>query len=74
MLWTQVCTYRQSGEESLTAFVFAADIAKGVKGARDWDNRMSDARRRTDWEEMFSLAMDACGERGALNGSVERDV
>ena len=25
-------------------------------------------------EEMFSLAMDACGERGALNGSVERDV
>jgi len=36
----------------------AADIAKGVKGARDWDNRMSDARRRTDWEEMFSLAID----------------
>ena len=36
----------------------AADIAKGIPGARDWDNRMSDARRRTDWEEMFSLAMD----------------
>ena len=31
MLWTQVCTYRQSGEESLTAFVFAADIAKGSR-------------------------------------------
>lgn len=36
----------------------AADIAKGVPGARDWDNKMSDARRRVDWEEMFSLAMD----------------
>ena len=31
----------------------AADIAKGVPGARDRDNRMSDARRRMDWEEMF---------------------
>lgn len=36
----------------------AADIAKGIPGARDWDNRMSDARRRFDWEEMFDLALD----------------
>lgn len=36
----------------------AADIVKGVPGARDRDNRMSDARRRVDWEEMFSLAID----------------
>lgn len=36
----------------------AADIAKGIPGARNWDNKMSDARRRLDWEEMFSLAMD----------------
>ncbi len=36
----------------------AADIAKGVKGAREQDNKMSDARRRLDWEEMFSLAID----------------
>jgi phosphomethylpyrimidine synthase len=36
----------------------AADIAKGIKGARDIDNKMSDARRRIDWEEMFSLAID----------------
>lgn len=37
----------------------AADIAKGVKGARDWDNKMADARRRIDWEEMFELALDS---------------
>ena len=36
----------------------AADIAKGIPGARDRDNRMSDARRRMDWEEQFSLAID----------------
>ena len=36
----------------------AADIAKGIKGARDIDNKMSDARRRVDWEEMFSYAID----------------
>ena len=36
----------------------AADIAKGVRGAMDWDRKMSAARKRLDWEEMFSLAMD----------------
>ena len=36
----------------------AADIAKGVPGARDADNRMSDARRRVDWEGMFAEALD----------------
>lgn len=36
----------------------AADIAKGVKGARDWDNEMSKARADIDWEKMFDLAID----------------
>jgi phosphomethylpyrimidine synthase len=36
----------------------AADIAKGIPGAREQDNKMSDARRRIDWEEMFSHAID----------------
>jgi len=36
----------------------AADIAKGIPNARDIDNKMSDARRRIDWEEMFSYAID----------------
>ena len=36
----------------------AADIAKGIPRARDIDNKMSDARRRIDWEEMFSHAID----------------
>lgn len=36
----------------------AADIAKGIPNARDWDNKMSDARRKIDWDAMFELAID----------------
>ena len=36
----------------------AADIAKGVKGAKDWDRAMSTARKKLDWEEMFDIAID----------------
>jgi phosphomethylpyrimidine synthase len=36
----------------------AADIAKGIKGARDWDKQMSQARAELDWEKMFALALD----------------
>lgn len=36
----------------------AADIAKGVKGAREIDNKMSDARHKVDYEEMFKYAID----------------
>ena len=36
----------------------AADIVKGIKGAREWDNEMSQARRDLDWNKMFDLAID----------------
>jgi len=36
----------------------AADIAKGVKDAQDWDLRMSLARERLDWEEQAELSLD----------------
>lgn len=36
----------------------AADIAKNIPGAADWDNAMSLARKKLDWEEMFKLAID----------------
>ena len=36
----------------------AADIAKGVKGAMDWDNQMAAARQKLDWEKQFELALD----------------
>lgn len=36
----------------------AADIAKGLPGAMDWDNAMSHARKELDWPRMLELAMD----------------
>lgn len=36
----------------------AADIAKGVPHAMDWDNEMAVARKKLDWNAMFDLAID----------------
>ncbi len=36
----------------------AADIAKGIPGARDIDDKMSQARHKVDWDEMFRYAID----------------
>lgn len=36
----------------------AADVAKGIPGAKDWDREMSTARKKLDWEKMFGLAID----------------
>ena len=36
----------------------AADIAKGIKGAADWDRQMSLARKKLDWEKTFELSID----------------
>jgi phosphomethylpyrimidine synthase len=36
----------------------AADIAKGLPGARDRDDAISDARAAFDWEAQFDLALD----------------
>lgn len=37
----------------------AADVAKGIKGAIDWDHQMAVARRNLDWEAMFDAAIDS---------------
>ena len=36
----------------------AADIAKGIPGARAMDDRMAEARRALDWEGQWACAMD----------------
>ncbi|MCR5756644.1 MAG: phosphomethylpyrimidine synthase ThiC [Selenomonas sp.] len=37
----------------------AADIAKGLPGAREQDDKMAAARRELDWEKQFACALDA---------------
>lgn len=37
----------------------AADLAKGIPGARAWDDAMAEARHKLDWEAQFNLAIDS---------------
>ncbi|MEJ2744530.1 MAG: phosphomethylpyrimidine synthase ThiC [bacterium] len=36
----------------------AADIAKGIRGAADWDLAMAGKRKKRDWEGMIDLSLD----------------
>ncbi len=45
----------------------AGDVARGLPGARSWDDRMAEARRDLDWEKQFELALDPHKAR-ALSG------
>jgi phosphomethylpyrimidine synthase len=36
----------------------AADIVKGVKGAKDWDEQMSLSRKALDWKKQAKLSLD----------------
>ena len=36
----------------------AGDIVKGVKGAQEWDRKMSIARKNLDWEEQARLSLN----------------
>jgi phosphomethylpyrimidine synthase len=41
----------------------AADIARGVPGAADWDREMSAARKSLDWQRQAELAIDPAKAR-----------
>ena len=52
----------------------AADIVKGVPGAKEWDRRMAEARKVLDWKAQMELAIDpetAKAKRGARNAEDE---
>lgn len=36
----------------------AADVAKGHRGAIEWDNKMSEARANLDWKKMIELSIN----------------
>ena len=48
----------KTGVISARIAAHAADIAKGIKGALDWDIAMSSARKKRDWQKQFALAID----------------
>jgi phosphomethylpyrimidine synthase len=51
----------------------AADIAKGLPGARDWDDAMSQARADVDFSKMIELAIDPEKARAYRQASTPAD-
>ncbi len=47
----------------------AGDLAKGVPGAKEWDEAMSRARKALDWPQMYRLALDPCRARAMRENS-----
>ena len=41
----------------------SADVARGLPGARDWDDRIADARANFDWQGQYELAFDGDAAR-----------
>jgi phosphomethylpyrimidine synthase len=48
----------REGVFALRVAAHAADIAKNVRGARDWDDRLSRARKALQWDRVMELSMD----------------
>ncbi len=51
----------------------AADVARGVRGARDWDDAISRARASLDWKGHFALAMDPETARAYHDADISQD-
>ncbi len=53
----------------------SADVARGLPGARDWDDAMADARAKFDWKEQFRLAFDSelAGEIRSRDGEIDEE-
>ncbi|MCF6157561.1 MAG: phosphomethylpyrimidine synthase ThiC [wastewater metagenome] len=48
----------RSGVMAARIAAHAADIAKGVKSAWEWDKKMSQFRRKRDWQGQFNTCID----------------
>ena len=52
----------------------AGDIARGIDGARQWDDDMSRARAALNWPKMFELAFDGQTARALHDEDLEVDT
>ena len=52
----------------------AGDIARGISGARQWDDDMSRARAALNWPKMFELAFDGQTARALHDEDLEVDT
>jgi phosphomethylpyrimidine synthase len=49
----------REGVYTLRVAAHAADVAKGVPGAREWDDRLSEARKSLEWDRVIEMSLDA---------------
>ena len=52
----------------------AADVAKGIPGARDWDDDMSRARAALNWPKQFEIAFDGETARALHDEDLDVDT
>jgi phosphomethylpyrimidine synthase len=52
----------------------AGDVAKGVPGAREWDDAMARARADLDWEKQYALAVDPARARAVRQRCLPADA
>ncbi len=63
----------REGVYTLRVAAHAADVAKGVPGAVEWDDRLSAARKALDWETVLSLSLDPEKARALRDSSPPSD-
>ena len=66
----------KEGVYALRVAAHAADIAKGVRGARDWDDDLSRARKALDWERVLEMSLDRAKAKAYRESSppMDRDL
>ena len=63
----------QQGVVASRIAAHAADIARGYPSAREWDDRMSEARKDLDWETMYDLSIDPRHARKVRSKNLPQD-
>ncbi len=64
----------QAGCVAYKIAAHAGDIARGITGARQWDDDMSKARAALNWPKMFELAFDGETARALHDEDLEVDT
>lgn len=63
----------RQGVYALRVAAHAADIAKNVNGAREWDDELSRARKALQWDRMIDLSLDSDKARAFRDASSPSD-
>jgi phosphomethylpyrimidine synthase len=63
----------REGVYALRLAAHAADIAKGVAGAREWDDELSTARKALQWDRVIDLSLNSDKARTFRDASSPAD-